>query len=106
MKRICSETLGERDDDNFVCTPGLKKVKFSLYRSRAERLPKLPTSREHIHLEDELRQTKSGQEFLFLKDGASENILVFATLTFMKILCESDTCFVNGYILCDSKSVL
>ena len=77
--------------------PTFEQIKTSLYESRRQRLPALPTERAQVHFSGEWTKTASGESFLLAEDGSGDDkIVVFATDTNIKILCEADTIYVDG----------
>ena len=69
--------------------PTFELIKTSLYESRRQRLPALPTERAQVHFSGEWTKTASGESFLLAEDGSGEDkIVVLATDTNINILYE------------------
>jgi len=103
---IYDEELGSlrnKDFDEDVeglirCIPTYYSCKSSLYRSRLQTLPKLPTSQADIDLDGDWKDTLAGERFLLcdnMNDGR-DRILVFSTDDNLKKLCESDVIIADG----------
>lgn len=77
---------------------GLKtfdQIKKTISRARASRFPPLPRSRGDIDVPSNL-QSSSTEKFFKVSNGADDKILVFATDTFLKFLCEADHVYSDG----------
>ena len=96
-------SLRNRDFDDDVedmirRIPTFESCKASLYRSRAKVLPKLPKTQNDIALEGAWTETTAGGIFL-LNDDTNElgqRVLVFATDSNLRMLCDSNTVFGDG----------
>jgi hypothetical protein len=99
MKRIFSEVFGSVDLDderNMDHLPNLRNIKNSLYLSRASRLPRIPHSRVEVQLEGEWRHTLDGRDFILANDGEDDRLIIFGTVHNLRLLCQSDTIYMDG----------
>ena len=73
-----------------------EQIETCLYCSQCKRIPALSTEWAQEHFSREWTKTASGVSFLLGKDGSGEEkIVVFATNTNIKMLCETDTIFTD-----------
>ena len=100
MKRISNEVFRNVDLDD-ECNidhhlPNLKNTKNSLCLSRAARLPRIPHSRVEVLLEGEWRRTIDGRDFILANDGEDDRLITFGTVHNLRLLCQSDTIYMDG----------
>lgn len=96
MKRLYSTAFASEEGDTDASVPAFKSVKSSMYRKRAERLPKQPQTLIDMKLDGEWLKTKSNSDFLQIDDGTEDRILVFFTVSNLRILASSKTYYMDG----------
>ena len=85
-------------DEIAVNVPSFQSLKSSLYRTRLQRFPTLPQTREDIDFSGEWTRTASGEEFLLADAGQNDpnRYIVLATAGNLEKLCNADTIYIDG----------
>ena len=85
-------------DETAVNVPSFQNLKSSLYRSRLERFPTLPQTREEIDFSGEWTRTAREEDFLLVDTGQNDQnrLVTFATVGNLEKLCEADTIYIDG----------
>ncbi len=99
IKRVYAETFANvdlNDERNMDNMPSFKTLKYSLYLSRSKRIPRIPHTREDVHLDGEWTETLDGRNFVLVNDGDAERMIIFATQQNVRLLCDVDALFMDG----------
>ena len=83
-----------------VYVPSFQNLKSSLYRSRLQRFPTLPQTREEIDFSGEWTQTAREEDFLLVDTGQNDQnrLVAFATVGNLEKLCEAETIYIYDVI--------
>ena len=99
MKRVFDEVFDDVDVDderNMDHLPNLKNIKNSLHLSRSSRPPRVPHNPADVQLEGEWRRTLNGRDFVLANDGEDDRLIIFGTVHNLRLLCQSDTIYMDG----------
>ena len=85
-------------DEIAVNVPSFQNLKSSLYRSRLQRFPTLPQTREEIDFSGEWTRTAREEDFLLVDTGHTDRnrLVAFATVGNLEKLCEAETIYIDG----------
>ena len=84
-------------DVESLTTQDVKLIKRNLHNARASILPKLPDTFLELHnIFDKMEFKTNKNENFLLVNSKETNIVGFSTLSNLKVLCDSDTIFVDG----------
>ncbi|KRZ11283.1 hypothetical protein T11_9842 [Trichinella zimbabwensis] len=67
--------------------PVYKRLRATMYHKRIKRFPRFPEHRHDLIIPDQFKTTKSGEDFLLWQSEA-KHILVFATGSNIRLLCQ------------------
>ena len=85
-------------EETAVNVPSFQNLKSSLYRSRLQRFPTLPQTREEIDFSGEWTRTAREEDFLLVDTGHTDRnrLVAFATVGNLEKLCEAETIYIDG----------
>lgn len=89
-------SLEDHADDALSQLPSFESLRSTLYRSRHEAIPSLPTTRRDVTFPDRYTKTLSGEDFLYVNDGDDDKIVIFTTDENIKLMSEAQAFYMDG----------
>ena len=94
--QLVEVSLEDHADDALSQLPSFESLRSTLYRSRHEAIPSLPTTRRDVTFPDRYTKTLSGEDFLYVNDGDDDKIVIFTTDENIRLMSEAQAFYMDG----------